>query len=85
MIHKIFSVRDLKAEAYLQPFFSANTNTATRAFQDACRQADSPFAKHPEDYMLFELGLFDDVSGEVESITPKALGIGTEFLASLSN
>lgn len=81
MIQKVFSVRDLKAEAYLQPFFSINVATASRAFSDECNKAGSGFNAHSDDYMLFELADFDDVSGQFFPLkAPKALGIGSEFI-----
>lgn len=63
MILKVFSVRDVKAEAFLQPFFSPSVGSAMRAFSDAVNDKACPFNKHPEDYQLYELGEYDDRSG----------------------
>lgn len=65
MIIKMFSIRDSKAEAFLQPFFSQNRNTAIRAFENTVNLSDNPMNQHPEDYHLFEVGSFDQASGEV--------------------
>ena len=70
MIQKIFSVRDSKAQAFLQPFFSAATGSALRAMSDAVGDANSPFAKHPEDYILYEIGAFNDLTAEITCLTP---------------
>lgn len=70
MIQKMFALRDLKAQAYLQPFFSSANGSAIRALSDAVNDKSSPISKHPEDYVLYEIGVFDDVNGEVLPIVP---------------
>ena len=70
MIQKMFSVYDLKTKAFMQPWFSPEPGSAMRAFGDECNKANSPLAAHPEDYQLFELGSFDDISGGVVGCSP---------------
>lgn len=60
----IFSIYDSKAEAYIQPFFAPNAPTGLRMFGDAANDETTMFAKHGEDYTLFELGTFDQNTGE---------------------
>lgn len=80
MILKVFAVYDVKAVAYMQPFFSNSVGSALRAFGDASCEDRSPLSKHPADYNLFELGSFDDASGLLESLpAPKYLGSALDF------
>lgn len=82
MIQKVFGVRDCKAEAFLQPFFSIQNGSAIRAFSDECVKPGSPFNSHPGDYILYELGSFDDNSGMFVAVSPiKLLGCGSDFVA----
>ena len=60
MMMKVFSVRDMKAEAFLQPFFCPTQGSALRAFGDACAKPDSPFYLHPNDFVLYEIGMYED-------------------------
>jgi hypothetical protein len=60
MIHKIFTVYDSKAEAYMQPFYMQTKGLAIRAIQDTLSNPEHQFAKYTEDYTLVELGEFDD-------------------------
>lgn len=76
MIMKVFGVYDLKALAYLQPFFSQSTGAAIRAFEDVVNDGNSPIAKHPGDYQLFELGTFDDTKGLLSGTVPAVLLCG---------
>lgn len=64
MLLKIYSIYDVKAGAYLQPMFFKSTPEALRAFGDACNDPESVFFKHAEDYSLYELGQYNDSSGQ---------------------
>jgi len=73
---RVFSVFDSKAEIYGMPFFMPNIQMAKRAFADYANDATTNVGKHPEDYTLFELGLFDDNNGRLTAIgTPVSHGL----------
>lgn len=63
MVLNVYSVYDLKAKAFLSPFFLPQDAMAVRALIDAVSDPTHQFAKHPEDYQLFKLGSFDDALG----------------------
>ena len=50
---KACSIHDTKAECWTRPMFFMSVGEALRAFGDACRDENSQFGKHPEDYNLF--------------------------------
>lgn len=58
----IFSVFDIKAAAYLRPFYSLTAGTAAREFLSELSNPESNFARYPEDFHLVELGEFDDAT-----------------------
>jgi len=60
MIHKIYTVYDHKAEAYLKPFYARTRGEAIRMFSESSNTVDHPFNKYPEDFTLFECGEWDD-------------------------
>jgi hypothetical protein len=61
-----YAVYDRKAEMYSQPFLEIKDGTAIRAVQDiVINNKDHPFAKHPSDFSLFRLGIFDETTGEI--------------------
>lgn len=60
---KIFSIRDSKAEAFLQPIFATTTGVAMRQLGAAVNQDGHDLNKFTDDYALFDLGEFDDQSG----------------------
>lgn len=82
MILKIFTVYDSKAEAFLQPFLFSSTGQALRAFADSVADSNHQFARHPEDFTLFELGTYDDNGAKFDLLdTPKSLGLALEYVS----
>jgi len=80
-IKKIYTILDTKAGAYLPPFYLRSNGEALRAFIDEVLNRDSQLGKHPEDYVLFEVGTFDEVRGTIDLLEPyNALARGTDFL-----
>lgn len=82
MLLKMFCVRDTKAEAYDRPFYAESRGTAIRSFGDAANDSSHPFNKHPEDYVLFELGEYDTDSANIRLLEggPKSLGVAIDFV-----
>lgn len=82
MILKVFAVHDMKAKAFLQPFYSPSIGSALRAFGDACGEVGSPFNKHPEDYVIYEIGTYDDSTGALVAIpVVKMLGSAVDYVS----
>lgn len=74
MILKVFSVYDAKLGAFLQPIFQQATGVAMRMFEAAVMDANHDFHNFAGDYCLFELGEFDQESGEFTTLrTPLQL------------
>ncbi len=81
MLHKLYSVHDVKSEAYLQPFFLQTKGQAIRSFTDCVNDPKHQFGAHPEDYTLFELGEYDDPSAAFHlHETPHVIGKAIEFI-----
>lgn len=81
MILKVFSLFDSKSKSYGNPFFMNSAGAAVRAFSDLINGVDSLPAKHPGDFVLYEIGSFDDGSAVLTSIVPHIhLGVGLAFV-----
>lgn len=77
----VYCIFDSKAEAYMTPWFVDKDGQALREFEDAIRDPQSPFNKHPEDYTLFKIGTFDQWKGKLSSLdTPVSMGVGIEYI-----
>lgn len=68
MILHIYSILDLKGVAFATPFFMHTDGIAIRSFQDALSDPKSALSQHPEDYVLYRLGDFNDQGGKVEAL-----------------
>lgn len=68
MKHEIFTVYDIKTEAYLPPFYMPTKGAAIRAIMDTLDDPNHQFSKHPEDFTLFHIGTFDDVDANLVSL-----------------
>lgn len=76
MIRKLYAVRDVKVETFFPPFVQMNQLEAQRTFLDMCRDERTPISQHPEDYVLYEIGTFDNETGEVEKIVARVCLVG---------
>lgn len=79
--HKVFSVYDCKAKAWLQPFFAVNAAVAIRMFEKAVNDERSDFHRFSSDYSLFEVGEWSEHDGDLLNYAQKVnLGVAVEFL-----
>ncbi len=73
----MFTVYDLKAAAYITPFFLPTVAQAKRAFNDCVADTNHQFGLHPEDYDLYSLGTYDNESTQFNIFTePKLVTSG---------
>lgn len=73
MIHQMVAVFDVKVGAYARPVAVPLDGAAVRSFQDAVNDKSTEYAKHPEDYSIFNIGTYDDATGELVSKKPVCL------------
>lgn len=75
------AIHDAKSESFGRPLFVRTFGEAERSFRDVVNDGKSDYAKHPEDFTLFEVGAFDDVSGVVTPLaSPRSLGGAVTFI-----
>lgn len=78
---KIYSIFDVKVGAYNFPFTMRSNGEALRAFADMANSGDTKIGQHPEDYLLYAVGEFDDERGIVTPLQPhETLGKAVEFV-----
>jgi len=67
---RVFSAYDGKLGVYMTPFFMTHMGQALRAWEDLCNNSESLMAKHPSDFVLYEIGEFDDDKGVLNPHVP---------------
>jgi hypothetical protein len=74
MIKQMYTVYDKKSETYSAPFVETTDGTAVRAIQDIIiSNKEHPFSRHCEDYCLYRLGTWDELTGTIEAIGREAV------------
>lgn len=67
----VCAVRDSASELFGQPIFVPGRGLAVRGLEDEVNRSappqENPVFHHPEQFTLYELGTFDDVTGRLES------------------
>ncbi len=81
MLHNVFTIFDTKTGAHLPPFYSQTKASAIRAVSDTLNDPNHQFTKHPEDYVLFFLGSFEDEHAKFSlEDTPISLAVLIELI-----
>lgn len=73
-----YSIYDAAAGAFTRPFFMQTDQQAQRAFLDLVNTEGEMVNKHPEDYTLFKIGNFNELSGEFGDVHNLKLLTGLE-------
>lgn len=73
----IYSVIDSVAGIYSQPFVMLNEPVAVRVMQNAVNSEGHNYNMNPEDYALYKIAEFDDVTGEFKSELTKVVDLIT--------
>lgn len=79
MIMKAFAIYDTKSLVYGMPFFMQSAGAAVRAFGDLASDVQSTICKHPKDFILYEIGSFDDSKATFVSTNPHSLGFASDY------
>lgn len=81
MIDKLVAVFDVKLKLFMSPFLARNIAAGLRQFSDMCNAPNSQLGKHPEDFVLYELGTFDIENGILSPATPiHVIGKALDFV-----
>lgn len=77
---KVYAIRDSKAECFHTPFYCRTRGMAFRAVLSAAN-GETELSRFPDDFMLFELGEFDEFNGLFKlHMSPEPLGLVSDLL-----
>lgn len=71
----IVALKDTAARVFGTPFFVQASAQAVRSLRDEVNSADSTsdVRRHPDDFELYEVGVFDEDSGVVTPMEPRMI------------
>ena len=80
MISKIYTIKDTKI-GHMAPFLMQNDAVAIRTFENMAKQT-TPNAvnTYPEDKELWEIGEFEDQTGEIKSHEPRFVTKAIDYI-----
>lgn len=70
MIQRVYSIYDIKALAYAPAFCMTTDGIAVRAFKELVDDNNTSVGRHPADFKLYCIGVFDDQRGIIEGVQP---------------
>lgn len=82
MKYVVYAIKDRATDSFSNPQFTSHIGAAVRGFSDAINNKESPVAKHPEDFDLYELGGYDDRTGLFETGVPRQVAVGKDLVRS---
>ena len=81
MIKKLYAIRDLRSNYFLDIQMYREDSEALRVFGHVvCNVSDSFIYAYPEDYDLVHIGMYDDEDGVVEPIQHIKIANGNDLV-----
>lgn len=82
----VFCVKDRAVDAFGNPMYAVAPGQALRSFTDEVNRAaeDNQLYRHPDDFDLYELGLFDTQLGVFECGVPRVVARGKDVSSKVS-
>lgn len=72
MIQKAYTIRDSKSEVFHTPFYAKTHGEAERNFAAVVNDDKTLVGQHPQDFDLFYIGEYNDLTGKFETLeTPE--------------
>lgn len=70
MEFELYSIYDAQAQTYTPPMAQPNDAVAMRAFEHEAMNSQSLWNSHPQDFVMYKVGLFYANTGECIQYTP---------------
>lgn len=65
-----YAIYDRKTLAYFPPFYAVTDGAAVRSLADLVGDPNTNVGRHPNDYVLYNVGIFDDSKGALIAHSP---------------
>jgi len=78
----ICAVYDVKMGQYNTPLSFPTKGVALRSFADQCanQSPENAFRLHPEDYLFFHLGEYNEETGQLVSYAPQQIAHAVDYV-----
>lgn len=80
-IKEVYTIYDVKSQVHHPPFVVFSKNEALRMFTDMANDPKSTISRHPEDYLLFHIADFNQVTGSIVPLeTPYKMAVASSLV-----
>lgn len=80
----MYAVMDTQAETFGSPFLIQTDGLALRTFHEAALNPKTEISKYPMDYVLYNIGKYDDETGMLLPEEPKRLSTAAAAIKTFS-
>lgn len=81
MEFELFVIYDAAKNIYSAPMAQYNDADAMRAFAHECMKADSVWNSHPQDFVMYKVGIYNESTGEISAFSkPERICAATDFV-----
>jgi len=70
MLKPVVAVKDKKIGMFDSPFVVRHNGEAMREFDTVRQDKNTKFGKNPEDFDLYQIGTYDETTGELVTLSP---------------
>lgn len=70
MLLHAYAIYDVKALVYHSPYFCVSDGVATRMLSNLANDLNTQVGLHPRDFILYNVGGFNDNTGELLPVAP---------------
>jgi len=81
----IYTIYDTASGLYMRPFCQQSDGAAIRTFSDLAMDPEYEVGKHPEDYSLFRIGVYDDNTAAIAVEDRECLTTALELVSKALN
>lgn len=78
---EVFAIMDAKMNCFVRWFVDQNRATAMRAFSELCRDQNSMFYRHHEDYSLWHVGQVDQITSKLKDEANDQIATASQYVA----
>lgn len=76
----VFAFYDIKAKFYDKFFVLKSVGQALRILEDLANDPKTSIGQHPEDFILYQIGYWDDWSGKLSDIVKVEIGQAIQYV-----
>lgn len=70
MIMNVYCIFDTKSLVYSVPWFQPTHGAAIRVLTDLVNDTNTNVGRHPADYVLYQVGTYDDGKAQLAPVSP---------------